>query len=359
MSEAAVHASAPRRLLDCIGHSPVVRLQHLVPPGIHLSVKLESFNPGGSVKDRLALAIIEDAERRGQLRPGQTVIEATSGNTGISLAMVCAARGYPLVIVMAENFSVERRKLMRLLGARVVLTPAALKGSGMVAKARELAAEHGWFYCDQFNNPANAAVHARTTAREILASYADRRLDAIVLGAGTGGTLEGVARVLKRERPDCAMVLCEPSTARLVASGMEQPRRADGSADGSHPAFRPHAIQGWTPDFLTAPVEAAVAAGHIDRVLSVSGDEAIASARELARREGILCGISAGATVAGALQLCARLPRGSEVLCLLADSAERYLSTALFEGIDGDMDEAEWAISRSTDSARFDAPAPG
>src|SRR6266478_5258292 len=237
-------------ILETIGRTPVVRIKKLAPAQVCLYVKIEAFNPTGSVKDRLALGVIEDAERAGQLRPGQTVIEATSGNTGIGLAMVCAEKGYPLVVTMAENFSVERRRLMRFLGARVVLTPAALKGSGMLAKATELAEAHGWFLCRQFENEANADMHSRTTAREILAAFEGQRLDYWVTGAGTGGTLKGVGRVLRQRRPDTKIVLCEPDNSPMLSSGIPQPREPDGSITTSHPLFRPHLVQGWTPDFV-------------------------------------------------------------------------------------------------------------
>src|SRR5580693_10470871 len=237
-------------ILETVGNTPVVRVNKLAPDGVNQFVKIEAFNPMGSVKDRLALGIIEDAERTGVLRPGQTVIEATSGNTGIGLAMVCAEKGYPLVVTMAENFSVERRKLMRFLGARVVLTPAALKGSGMLAKAVELAQTHGWFLCRQFENEANADAHSRTTAPEILAAFAGERLDYFVTGVGTGGTLKGVARVLREQRPETQVVVCEPDNSQLLGSGIAQPRHPDRSPAGSHPNFRPHLMQGWSPDFI-------------------------------------------------------------------------------------------------------------
>jgi cysteine synthase A len=337
-------------ILDTIGNTPVVRLQRLAPPGIELYVKLESRNPGGSTKDRMAVAAIEDAEQRGVLRPGQTVVEATSGNTGIALAMVCAAKGYPLVVVMAENFSIERRRLMRLLGARVVLTPAALKGSGMLAKAREVAAHLDGFLVEQFDNPANARAHELGTAREILASFADRPLDCFVTGAGTGGTLRGVGAVLRKESPHTRIVVCEPDNAPVLASGRAQPQ--DGS---SHPAFRPHLMQGWTPDFIPGLTAAAVAAGTIDHVQAVDGHEAIRVTRALASEEGILSGISGGAAVAGALQVCATLAPGSRVLVMLPDAADRYLSTALFEEIDDAMNDAEVALSLATPFAQFGA----
>jgi cysteine synthase A len=350
-------------ILQTIGRTPVVRLNQLAPPHVEVFVKLEAFNPMGSVKDRMAHAMIEDAEARGELRPGQTVIEATSGNTGIALAMVCAQRGYPLVIVMAENFSVERRRLMRFLGARVVLTPAAEKGSGMVAKAEELARRHGWFLCRQFENGANARAHRETTAPEILADFADRRLDWWVSGAGTGGTFAGVAEVLRARRPGVRIALCEPDNAPVLASGIAQP---DMAADGrvpSHPMFRPHLMQGWSPDFIPAITAGALAAGLADRILPIDGNVALDTARALARREGILAGISAGATLAGTLALAREAEPGTTFLCMLPDTGERYLSTALFADVAADMNEEEQAISDSSPMCRFtgaatSAPAP-
>jgi cysteine synthase len=342
-------------ILDTVGRTPVVRIARLAPRGVNVFAKLEAFNPMGSVKDRLALGVIEAAERSGALKPGQTVIEATSGNTGIGLAMVCARKGYPLVVVMAENFSVERRKLMRFLGARVVLTPAAAKGSGMLAKARELADRHGWFLCRQFENEANADVHSRTTAHEILAAFEGERLDCWVTGFGTGGTLKGVARVLKTERPETAIVVCEPDNSALLGSGIAQP---DGA---SHPLFRPHLMQGWAPDFIAKLTRDAMAAGYIDRILPVSGADSLRLARELATQEGILAGISGGATLAGALKIAETAAPGSNILCMLPDTGERYLSTTLFEDVGAEMNEEEIAISRSTDGFGFDvspAPAP-
>jgi cysteine synthase A len=353
-----MHAKRFDDILGTVGSTPVIRLQKLAPPHVNVFVKVESFNPMGSVKDRLALGIIEDAERRGALKPGQTVIEATSGNTGIGLAMVCAVKGYPLVVTMAENFSVERRKMMRFLGAKVVLTPAALKGTGMLAKAIELAEAHGWFLCRQFENEANAAMHARTTAPEILAAFEGERLDDFVTGYGTGGTLKGVASVLRRERPDTRIVVCEPDNAPILGSGLPQPRAADGSPSDSHPVFRPHLMQGWSPDFIPKLTQDAIDAHWIDRVIPINGTDATRLARELARKEGLFVGISAGATLAGALQVAADAPDGANILCMLPDTGERYLSTPLFEGIGIDMTDEELAISRSTPGARFDATAP-
>ncbi|MFO7648754.1 cysteine synthase A [Halomonas campaniensis] len=341
-------------ILETIGDTPLVRLARLAPPDIHLYAKVEAFNPMGSVKDRMALAVIEAAERRGELRPGQTVIEATSGNTGIGLAMVCARKGYPLVVTMAENFSVERRRLLRFLGARVVLTPAAEKGSGMLAKAIELAETHGYYLCRQFENPANAEVHRRTTAREILDDLAGEPLHAWVSGFGTGGTLQGVARVLKDADPATRIVVAEPDNAPMLGSGLAQPRGRDG-ATASHPGFRPHLMQGWSPDFISPLTEQAVSAGLVDEVMPVAGAEALRLARELARQEGIFAGISSGATLAAALAVARRSPPGSRIVCMLPDTGERYLSTPLFESIGDEMDDEELALSRSTPGYRFDA----
>ena len=325
---------------------------------MNVFVKVEAFNPMGSVKDRLALGIIEDAEKRGTLRPGQTVIEATSGNTGIGLAMVCAVKGYPLVVVMAENFSIERRKLMRFLGAKVVLTPAALRGSGMLAKATELAEAHGWFLCRQFDNEANADMHSRTTAPEILEAFDGQRLDYWVTGYGTGGTLKGVSRVLKAQRPDLKVLVCEPDNSPVLGSGIPQSRFPDGRIRESHPSARPHLMQGWSPDFIPKLTEDAVAMKLIDRIIPVNGADATRLARELATREGIFVGTSGGATLAGTLQVAASAPEGTTFLCMLPDTGERYLSTPLFDGIGADMSDEELEISRSTPGARFDSPPP-
>ncbi|MBA3671110.1 MAG: cysteine synthase [Gemmatimonadaceae bacterium] len=333
-------------ILGTVGNTPVVKIGTLAPPGVELYAKIEAFNPLGSVKDRLALGVIEDAERSGALKPGQTVIEATSGNTGIGLAMVCAQKGYPLVVTMADSFSIERRKLMRFLGAKVVVTPAADRGTGMVRKATELATKHGWFLTRQFENEANADMHSRTTAREILADFADDRLDYWVTGFGTGGTLKGVGRVLASERPETKVVVCEPEDAPMLTSGGEQPRRDDGS-NTSHPAWKPHPLQGWSPDFIPKLAADAVAAGLVDRVITVSGADAMHWSRQLAQKEGIFVGTSSGATFAATLRLCADVPKGSVVLCMLPDTGERYLSTPLFADIPVDMTEEERAIAAS------------
>jgi cysteine synthase len=346
-------------ILATVGRTPVVKIGRLAPPGVELFVKLEAFNPLGSVKDRLALGVIEAAERSGELSPGQTVIEATSGNTGIGLAMVCAQKGYPLVVTMAENFSVERRKLMRFLGAKVILTPASEKGSGMVAKALELAQVHGWFLCRQFENEANPDFHSKTTAIEILEDFKGDRLDYWVTGMGTGGTLKGVGRVLRKERPETKIVVCEPDNSPLLGSGVAQARGSDGAPLESHPYFRPHLMQGWTPDFIPKLAEDAVKAGLIDEIVPIQGGDALRLTRELAQKEGILTGITGGATFAGALQVCARADKGAKVLCMLPDTGERYLSTPLFEDIAADMTGEETEIAQSTPRYRFDVrPAP-
>ncbi|MEM7432849.1 MAG: cysteine synthase A [Pseudomonadota bacterium] len=308
-------------ILETIGQTPIVRLNRIAPEHVEMYVKVESFNPMGSVKDRLALAIILDAERRGELKPGQTVIEATSGNTGIALAMVCAARGYPFVAVMAESFSVERRKIMRGLGAKVILTPAVERGSGMVRKAAELAEQNGWFLTRQFENPANPEFHRNTTAPEILSDFAGRRLDYWVSGYGTGGTMTGVAEVLKLARPDLQVIATEPAGASLL-SGAE---------------WAPHKIQGWTPDFIPEVMNTSV----FDQLVPVADDQSIETSRRLAAEEGIFTGISAGATLQAALQVAETAAAGSVILAMLPDTGERYLSTPLFEGVNEGSDD-EW-----------------
>jgi len=305
-------------IVDTIGRTPIVRINRLAPPQVTMYVKVEAFNPGGSVKDRLAIAIIEDAEQRGVLKPGQTVVEATSGNTGIALAMVCAAKGYPFVAVMVESFSVERRQIMRAYGAKVVLTPAAERGTGMVRKAAELAEQNGWFLARQFENPANPAYHRQTTGPEILSDFAGKRLDFFVTGWGTGGTLTGAGHILKQARPNLKVVVCEPSEAQLLD---DQP-------------WKPHKIQGWTPDFIPAVLDRTV----FDERLAITDAEAIAAARALAHSEGIFVGISAGGTFEAALRVARKAPAGSVVLAMLPDTGERYLSTVLFEGVNQGSD---------------------
>ena len=338
-------------ILETVGNTPVVKINNLAPSGINLFVKVEAFNPLGSVKDRLALGVIEDAEKSGRLKPGQTVVEGTSGNTGIGLAMVCAQKGYPLVIVMADTFSVERRKLMRFLGAKVVLTPGANRGIGMVNKAKELAEKNGWFQPLQFTNEANADMHSRTTAVEILEDFRDERLDYWVTGFGTGGTLKGVGRVLRKERPETKIIVAEPDDAAMLTSGVAQDRNPDGSPIASHPAWHPHPQQGWSPDFIPKLTGDAVDMKLIDQIVRIKNADAMARSRELARKEGIFVGISSGATFAGALQVAADAPQGSTILCMLPDTGERYLSTPLFADVAVDMNDDELAISQSTPSA--------
>jgi cysteine synthase A len=340
-------------ILETIGNTPVVRINRLAPPGVNLYVKVEAFNPLGSVKDRLALGVIEAAEKSGDLKPGQTVLEATSGNTGIGLAMVCAAKGYPLVLIQAEPFSVERRKLMRFLGAKVIITPAAERAVGMVRKMEELAAKHGWFMPRQFENEANPDFHSRTTAREILDDFAGERLDAWVTGFGTGGTLKGVARVLRKERPETKVIVCEPEDAQLLGSGIAQTLKPDGTPAAAHPSFKPHPMQGWTPDFIPKLTSDAVDMKLIDRILPISGPDAIRCAKELATKEGIFVGITSGATFAGALKVAGQAEKGTTILAMLPDTGERYLSTPLFADVAADMNEEELAISRSTPSAQL------
>jgi len=311
-------------ILDTIGNTPVVKLQRLAPKHVELHVKVESFNPGGSVKDRLALAVVLDAERSGALKPGQTIIEATSGNTGVALAMVAAARGYPFVAVMADSFSIERRKLIRAYGGKVILTPAAERGTGMVRKAEELAARHGWFLTRQFENPANPAWHRNTTAAEILREFAGRRLDHFVTGWGTGGTLTGVGEVLRVARPEVDIVASEPSAASMLA-GKE---------------WAPHKIQGWTPDFVPAVLNRDV----VNRIIAVDDVRARDTARLLASKEGIFAGVSAGATLAAAIEVAEGAKEGAVILAMLPDTGERYLSTFLFEGVNEGSDD-EWLAS--------------
>jgi len=340
-------------ILETIGHTPVVRINRLAPAGVNLFVKIEAFNPLGSVKDRLALGVIEAAEMSGALKPGQTVLEATSGNTGIGLAMVCAAKGYPLVLIMAEPFSVERRKLMRFLGAKVVITPAAERAVGMIKKMEELAAAHGWYMTRQFENEANPEYHSRTTAREIIDDFADVKLDYWVTGYGTGGTLKGVARVLRKESPATKIIVCEPEEAPLLGSKVEQERKADGTPAAPHPSFKPHPMQGWTPDFIPKLTSDAVDMKAIDRLLQIPGPEAIRCSKDLAAKEGIFVGITSGATFAGGLRVAAEADKGANILCMLPDTGERYLSTPLFADVAADMNDEELAISRSTPSGQL------
>jgi cysteine synthase A len=312
-------------ILGTIGNTPVVKINRLAPSHVAMYVKCEAFNPLSSVKDRLAIGIIEDAERRGTLKPGQTVVEATSGNTGIALAMVCAVKGYPFVALMSDSFSVERRKLMRILGARVILTPAAERGTGMVKKAEEMAKKHGWFLARQFENEANPEYHRNTTGPEILLDFVGRRLDWWVTGYGTGGTLTGAGDMLRKARPETKIAVVEPEGAALL-SGRE---------------WKPHKIQGWTPDFIPAVLNRQ----GFDEIVTVTDVEARDAARELASKEGIFCGISSGGTFAGAKKIAEKAPKGSVLLAMLPDTGERYLSTVLFEGINEGTDEEPGAAT--------------
>jgi len=307
-------------ILDTIGNTPVISINRLAPEGIDMFVKVEAFNPMSSVKDRLAIGIIEDAERKGLLKPGQTVIEATSGNTGIALAMVCAVKGYPFVAVMAESFSIERRKLMRALGARVVLTPAAERATGMLRVTKALASKHGWFMTEQFDNQANPDYHRNTTGPEIIRDFVGRRLDYYVSGWGTGGTITGAGEIIKFARPEVRVIATEPEGAAMLSGN----------------PWAPHKIQGWTPDFIPSVLDRNV----VDELVTVSDDQAIETARALAIEEGIFCGISAGGTFAAALKVAAKAEAGSSILAMLPDTGERYLSTPLFEGVkEGGDDE--------------------
>ena len=342
------HGRRFESVLDTVGNTPAIRINNLAPAGVEVYVKAEFFNPAGSVKDRLALNIIEAAEREGKLKPGQTVVEATSGNTGIGLAMVCAAKGYPLVVTMADSFSIERRKLMRFLGAKVVLTPRAEKGFGMYNKAVELAEANGWFLASQFETAANADIHENTTGQEILADFEGSRLDYWVSGYGTGGTVTGVARVLREKRPETKIILSEPANAQLIGSGHEQARGERHSPAESHPAFEPHPIQGWTPDFIPYVLQESIDKKYFDELIPVAGADGIAWSRKLAQKEGIFTGISGGSTFAISMAIAEKAAPGTVILCMLPDTGERYLSSPLFEGIVEDMSEDEIALSKST-----------
>ena len=335
-------------ILDTVGDTPVVRVNRIAPKNVTVYVKFEAFNPAGSVKDRLALNIIEAAERDGRLKAGQTVVEATSGNTGIGLAMVCAAKGYPLVVTMADSFSIERRKLMRFLGAKVVLTPRTAKGFGMYQKAKELAEANGWFLASQFETPDNADIHESTTGNEIVNDFKGEKLDYFVTGYGTGGTVSGVGRVLRRVRPDTKIILSEPANAAIVGSGYVNTRNEAHQPTEGHPNFEPHPIQGWTPDFIPWVLQEAIDKKYYDELIPVPGPEGIKWARRLAAEEGIFTGISGGSTFAIAMQVAERAPEGSVILCMLPDTGERYLSTPLFEGVAEDMTDDEMALSQST-----------
>ena len=338
-------------IAETIGHTPLVRLSkiaHAAKVKADILLKLEFFNPLSSVKDRIGVAMIDALEAAGKITPGRTVlIEPTSGNTGIGLAMVCAAKGYPLVVTMAESFSIERRRLMRFLGAKVVLTPPAMGATGMVKMAEDLAKRHGWFLTRQFENEANADFHSRTTAKEIIADFDGKKLDYWVTGFGTGGTLKGVGRVLRKERPETKIVLAEPADAPMVSGGEKQERNSDGTPASRHPSWKPHPIQGWSPDFIPKLTGDALDSGYVDRVITVAGPDAMKSSRDLAQKEGIFVGTSAGASFTAALQVAREAEKGSTILCMLPDTGERYLSTPLFGDIPAEMNEEESAILKS------------
>jgi len=341
-------------VLETVGNTPCIRINNLAPDEVTIYVKAEFFNPAGSIKDRLALNIIETAESNGSLKPGQTVVEATSGNTGIGLAMVCAQKGYPLVIVMADSFSIERRKLMRMMGAKVVLTPRAAKGLGMYQKAVELAEANGWFLAQQFETVANANIHEATTGREIIADFEGQRLDYFVTGYGTGGTISGVSRVLRKERPETKIVLSEPVNAALLASGNTQDRTEAGAPANSHPSWQPHSIQGWTPDFIPLVLQEAVDKNNYDQLIPVADPEGVEWATKLAQKEGIMTGISGGASFAVAMKVARNAAPGSVILCMMPDTAERYMTTPLFDAIDEDMNAEEVELSHSTPSFQIE-----
>ncbi|MDP3738646.1 MAG: pyridoxal-phosphate dependent enzyme [Hyphomonadaceae bacterium] len=340
-------------IVETVGRTPVVRINRLAPSHVNLWVKIEAFNPLGSVKDRLALGVIEAAEKSGELKPGQTVVEMTSGNTGIGLAMVCAAKGYPLVLIMPESFSVERRKLMRFLGAKVLLTPAALRATGAVIKTIELAKAHGWFMTRQFENEAKPAYHAKTTAREIIDDFKSDGLDYFVTGYGTGGTLNGVQRVLTKESPNTKIVECEPTEAAMLTSGAPQERNADGTPHGGHSAWKPHPMQGWAPDFIPK-LTSEVDLSKLHKILTVAAPDAMRWSQELAAKEGVFVGITSGATFAGAVEIAKEAPKGANILAMLPDTGERYLSTPLFANTPAEMTPEEVDLMKSTP---FAAPA--
>ena len=336
-------------ILDTVGNTPVIKINNLAPDNIDLYVKAEFFNPASSVKDRLALSIINEAEKAGILKQGQTVVEVTSGNTGIGLAFVCATKNYPCVITMPETASIERRKMMRFLGAKVILTPAAEAGSGAYKKAKKLADDNGWFFARQFETEANANIHESTTGVEIVNDFKDIGLDYWVSGYGTGGTFSGVARTLRSSMPNTKLIMAEPDVAPLLANGIKQERSDDGSPAKSHPDWQPHPIQGWTTDFIPLVLQESIDKGYIDQILPVAGADGIKWSQKLAEKEGILTGISGGSTFAVAMDVARNAEPGSKILCMLADTAERYLSSLLFENIEEEMNSEELEIFNSTE----------
>ena len=333
-----------KNILNTIGNTPVIKIKNLAPKDINLYVKAEYFNPASSVKDRLAKSIIDNAETDGSLKPGQTVVEATSGNTGIGLAMVCAAKGYPLVVTMPDSVSIERRKLMRFLGAKVLLTPGSEGGTGSYNKAQALVEKNGWFYARQFENPANADIHESTTGIEIVNDFKDLGLDYWVSGYGTGGTFTGVSRILRKEMPETKLIITEPDVAPLIASGIEQKRSNDNSPSSSHPEWNPHPIQGWTTDFIPYVLQESIDNEYFDENIPVTGADGILWSKKLASKEGIITGISGGSTFAVAMSIASKANKGSNILCMLADTAERYMSSILFEQINPEMDDEEIKI---------------
>ena len=337
-------------ILSTIGKTPVVKINNLAPDGVNLYVKAEYFNPASSVKVRLAFSIIDEAEKQGILKPGQTGVEATSGNTGIGLAFVCAAKNYPCVITMPESASIERRKMMRFLGAKVIITPAPEAGSGAYKKAKELSDKNGWFYARQFENEANANIHESTTGQEIVSDFKETGLDFWVSGYGTGGTFSGVSRTLKEYMPKTKLIMAEPDVAPLLIKGKTQLRTDDGAPANSHPDWNPHPIQGWTTDFIPLVLQEAIDKKFIDEIIPVAGVDGIKWSQKLAAKEGILTGISGGSTFSVAMEVANKAPKGSTILCMLADTAERYLSSLLFENIEPDMNDEELKILNSTPS---------
>jgi cysteine synthase A len=334
-------------ILQTVGNTPVIKIKNLAPKNIDLYVKAEYFNPASSVKDRLALNIIETAEKDGSLKPGQTVVEATSGNTGIGLAFICASKNYPCVITMPESASIERRKMMRFLGAKVILTPAEDAGSGAYNKAKELSDKNDWFYARQFETKANADIHELTTGNEIVNDFMDEGLDFWVSGYGTGGTFSGVARTLRNKMPETKLIIAEPDVAPLLTNSEKQQRTSDGAPAQSHPDWNPHPIQGWTTDFIPLVLQESIDMKFIDEVIPVNGNDGISWSQKLAANEGILTGISGGSTFAVAIEVANRAPAGSKILCMLADTAERYLSSLLFEDINAEMNDEELTILNS------------
>jgi cysteine synthase A len=334
-------------ILQTVGNTPVIKIKNLAPKNIDLYVKAEYFNPASSVKDRLALNIIETAEKDGSLKPGQTVVEATSGNTGIGLAFICASKNYPCVITMPESASIERRKMMRFLGAKVILTPAEDAGSGAYNKAKELSDKNDWFYARQFETKANADIHELTTGNEIVNDFMDEGLDFWVSGYGTGGTFSGVARTLRNKMPETKLIIAEPDVAPLLTNSEKQQRTSDGAPAKSHPDWNPHPIQGWTTDFIPLVLQESIDMKFIDEVIPVNGNDGIKWSQKLAANEGILTGISGGSTFAVAIEVANTAPAGSKILCMLADTAERYLSSLLFEDINAEMNDEELSILNS------------